>query len=137
MRFEGFVALDGYRWQAKMPTLDLSADGFSKAEALAALRNRVEAEIRFPDLRVYTFPTAGGRFELEMDDAAHALGLMLRRQRKRHRLTQADVVRRIGQTSKNAVARYEQGRSTLTVDKLLDLLFAIAPDRQLVCRFDD
>jgi Helix-turn-helix. len=38
----------------------------------------------------------------------------------------------LGQRSKNAYARYEQGRAMPTVEKLERLLEAVAPDRKIV-----
>ena len=40
---------------------------------------------------------------------------------------------RLGQHPKNAHARYEQGKSMPTVEKLEQLLDAIAPDQKIVC----
>jgi transcriptional regulator with XRE-family HTH domain len=60
------------------------------------------------------------------------LALLLRRQRERHGLTLAQAAERLGQRSKNAYARYEQGKSMPTVEKLEQLLQAIAPGQKIV-----
>ena len=56
------------------------------------------------------------------------IALMLKRQREAHRLTLAEVARRLGQKSPNAYARYEQGKSLPTVEKLNKLMKAIDPE---------
>ncbi|NJN36281.1 MAG: helix-turn-helix transcriptional regulator [Nitrospiraceae bacterium] len=60
--------------------------------------------------------------------------LFLRRQREKRGLTLAQAAERLQQTSRNAYARYEQGRAVPTVDKLEELLRAVAPEDKLVWR---
>ena len=50
-------------------------------------------------------------------------------------LTLAEAAERLGQRSKNAYARYEQGKTMPTVEKLEQLLTAIAPDQKIVWHF--
>ncbi|MHB1847073.1 MAG: helix-turn-helix domain-containing protein, partial [Deltaproteobacteria bacterium] len=45
--------------------------------------------------------------------------------REAHGLSLAEVSRRLGQRSRNAYARYEQGLSVPTIDKLEKLLSAV------------
>jgi transcriptional regulator with XRE-family HTH domain len=44
----------------------------------------------------------------------------------------SEVARRLGSRSKTAYARYEQGRSVPTVEKLFELLAAVAPGEDFV-----
>ena len=60
------------------------------------------------------------------------VSLLLRRQRQQSGLTLAQVAERLEAKSRNAYARYEQGVSVPTVDKLDELLRAIAPDRPIL-----
>jgi len=57
---------------------------------------------------------------------------MLRRQRQMHGLSLSAVARRLGARSKTAYARYEQGRSVPTVEKLFEPLTAVAPSAEFV-----
>jgi predicted transcriptional regulator len=85
--------------------------------------------------RATAYPTGGGSFEIGANRINVLLALLLRRQRERHGLTLAEAAARMGQRSKNAYARYEQGRSMPTVEKLEQLLSAIAPDQKIVWHF--
>ena len=50
-----------------------------------------------------------------------------------HRMERlADVAERLGAKSRNAYARYEQGESVPTADKLMELLVALDPGRDFV-----
>lgn len=57
---------------------------------------------------------------------------LLRRARQRAGLSLAQVAERLGATSINAYARYEQGRSVPTIQKLSELFAAVMPHRDLV-----
>jgi hypothetical protein len=75
---------------------------------------------------------AGSDFQVVADDTAGMISLLLRRQRQRSGLSLADAALRLGARSRNAYARYEQGRAIPTVAKLDELLKAVAPDRDLL-----
>ena len=62
------------------------------------------------------------------------VSLLLQRQRHKSGLTLSQLAERLGARSKNAYARYEHGASVPTVDKLVELLRAVAPDRDIVVR---
>ncbi len=71
-------------------------------------------------------------FEVSAADARSMISLLLQRQRQRSDLSLAQVAERLGVKSRNAYARYEQGVSVPTVEKLDELLRAVAPGRHLV-----
>ena len=83
-------------------------------------------------LRVRVYPSSRGAFEVGSDDAAALVAVMLRRQREKHGLSLSEVARRLGSRSKTSYARYEQGRSVPTVEKLFELLAAVAPGEDFV-----
>jgi transcriptional regulator with XRE-family HTH domain len=66
-------------------------------------------------------------------DTGTLTALLLRRQREAHGLSLADVSKRLGQTSRNAYARYEQNASAPTIDKLQELL-SIVTGRDFVLK---
>jgi DNA-binding XRE family transcriptional regulator len=82
--------------------------------------------------RATVYPTGGMSFEVGANRLGVLLALLLRRQRERQGLTLADAAQRLGQRSKNAYARYEQGKTMPTVEKLEQLLAAIAPGQRIV-----
>ena len=60
------------------------------------------------------------------------MSLLLRRQRERSGLSLAEAAARLGAKSRNAYARYERGTSVPTLDKLTELLQAVAPGQDFV-----
>ncbi|HET6412384.1 MAG TPA: helix-turn-helix transcriptional regulator [Anaeromyxobacter sp.] len=80
------------------------------------------------------FPGVRGALGIGSDDAAALVAVMLRRQREKHRSSLSEVASRLGSRSKTAYARYEQGRSVPTVEKLFELLAAVAPGADFVFR---
>ena len=72
------------------------------------------------------------RFEVYSQDLAAMIAFLLRRQRVKHGLSLAEVAGRLGSSSFNTYARYEQGKSVPTVEKFNQLLSAVSPGRDFV-----
>lgn len=132
MRFPGRIKKSGRLWDVDIPAFDGFTQGRTKREALAMAADLIETMAGARDFRVTIYPTGAETFELGANRLGVLLALLLRRQRERHGLTLADAAKRLGQRSKNAYARYEQGKSMPTVEKLEQLLKAIAPDQKIV-----
>jgi len=112
--------------------LDATTQGRSRTEALRMAADLVETMADKKGLHVKVFSGGRDSFEIASDDVATLVALMLRRQREKRGLSLAEVARRLGSSSKTAYARYEQGRSVPTIDKLFELLAAVAPDEDFV-----
>ena len=98
------------------------------------IKDAVELLANTPGFRVDVYPGVGDQFELGARDERTLVALLLRRQRQARGLSLAEVTRRLGLKSRNAYARYEQGKAVPTVEKLTELLRAVNPERELVLR---
>jgi hypothetical protein len=123
---------DGRHWLAEVPIIDARTQGRSRAEAFRMMADLVETMADKAGFHVSVVPGARGAFEIDSDDAAALVAVMLRRQREKHGLSLSEVARRLGSRSKTSYARYEQGRSVPTVEKLFELLGAVAPGEGFV-----
>jgi len=132
MRFPGRIKRDGRLWLAEIPAFDALTQGRTKREALAMAGDLIETLASVGGFRAIVHPTGGETFEIGANRIGILLALLLRRQRERQGLTLAEAAERLGQRSKNAYARYEQGKTMPTVEKLEQLLKAIAPDQKIV-----
>jgi predicted RNase H-like HicB family nuclease len=135
MRFPGRVRKDGRFWLVEIPAFDASTQGHTKREALAMAEDLIETMAGVKGFHATAYPTGGETFEIGANRIGVLLALLLRRQRERQGLTLAEAAARLGQRSKNAYARYEQGRARPTVEKLEQLLEAVAPDHRIVWNF--
>ena len=135
MRFPGRVEKDGRFWLAEIPAFDAHTQGHTKREALAMAKDLIETMAGVSGFRVTVHPTGGTAFEIEANRIGVLLALLLRRQRERQGLTLAEAAERLGQSSRNAYARYEQGKAMPTVEKLEQLLKAVAPEQRIVWHF--
>ena len=77
---------------------------------------------------VQPFSIPSGSMRMTLIEGDLILPQLLRRQRERSGLSLAEAAARLGAKSRNAYARYEQGTSVPTLDKLTELLQAVAPD---------
>ncbi len=132
MRFMGRIFRDGRHWLVEVPAFDAQTQGRTKRDALAMAEDLIETMADVDGFEVRATATGRETFEIESNDLAVFVALLLRRQRERQGLTLAEAAARLGQRSKNAYARYEQGRSMPTIEKLEQLLKAIAPDQRIV-----
>jgi DNA-binding XRE family transcriptional regulator len=132
MRFPGRVKKDGRFWLVEIPAFDASTQGRTKREAFAMAEDLIETMAAARGFRATVYATGAETFEIGANRIGVLLALLLRRQRERQGLTLAQAAEKLGQRSKNAYARYEQGKTMPTVEKLEQLLKAIAPDQRIV-----
>jgi DNA-binding XRE family transcriptional regulator len=132
MRLAGRIWKDNKFWLAEVPMLDALTQGRSHRGALRMMADLVQTMANKPSFHVAVFPGAHGAFEIGSDDVAALVAVMLRRQREKHGLSLSEVAHRLGSRSKTAYARYEQGRTAPTVEKLFELLAAVAPGEDFV-----
>ena len=132
MRFPGRISKDGRFWLVEIPAFDAFTQGRTKREAFEMAGDLVETMADTRGFRVTVYPTGGESFEIGANRVGVFLALLLRRQRERQGLTLAQAAEKLGQRSKNAYARYEQGKAMPTVEKLEELLKAIAPNQNIV-----
>ena len=137
MRFQGKLCRDGRWWLAEVPVFDALTQGRTRKEALEMTVDWFTTIIDREGFSVRIHSTGSDTFEVSSDDARNMIRLLLQRQRQMSGLTLAQAAERLGARSRNAYARYEQGASVPTVEKLDELLRAIAPDREIVVRQSD
>ncbi|HUK34687.1 MAG TPA: helix-turn-helix domain-containing protein [Vicinamibacterales bacterium] len=134
MRFEGHLTKDGQFWLAEIPLLDAITQGRTKADALRMVADWLETMVNRRGFKTKVFSTGKKTFEIGGSDAAAMTALLLRRRREASGASLRDVASRLGESSRNAYARYERGDAVPTVEKLDALLKAAAPDADFVIR---
>ena len=132
MRFRGKVYQDGKFWLAEVPILDAMTQGRTYKEALVMVKDLIETLADRPGFTVKVHPGQHGEFKVSSTETRTLISLLLRRQRERSGLSLAEAAERLGAKSRNAYARYERGTSVPTVEKLTELLKAVAPGQDLV-----
>jgi DNA-binding transcriptional regulator YiaG len=106
--------------------------GRTRREALAMIADAIEGFVDKRGFKADVHPDADDKFEVGSADAAALTALFLRRRRQASGLTLAEVAARLGARSHNAYARYEQGRSVPTVEKLVELLSIVDAEHDVV-----
>lgn len=134
MRFEGRMWKEGEHWLIEVPALNAITQGRSRAEAFGMIEDLIETMADAPGFKATAYPLAGDEFEVGGNEVKVLVALLLRRQREKRGISLAEAARLLDQRSRNAYARYEQGRAVPSVEKLEELLRAIAPDQKLVWR---
>jgi predicted transcriptional regulator len=127
MMFEGRLWKEGKFWLIEAPMLDVMTQGKTRTNALAMLQEAVEL---LADRRKFTVTvkSRGEGVTVSAEDTGALIALALRRQRLKHGLSLSDVAMRLKQASRNSYARYEQGRSVPSVEKLEELFRAVGTE---------
>jgi DNA-binding transcriptional regulator YiaG len=126
MRFAGRVFRVAPYWAVEVPILEVVSQGRTRKDALAMIADAVESLANEPGFTLSVFPGKGEYFEIGAEDQATLTALLLRRARQRSGLSLSQVAHRLGVTSPNTYARYEQGRSIPTIQKLSQLFAAVS-----------
>ncbi len=134
MRLEGRLWKSGEHWLIEVPALAAMTQGRTRTEAYEMIGDLIATMADKPELEVTVEPVGSEAFTISANRTGTLVALLLRRQRERQGITLAEAAARLHQTSRNAYARYEQGQAVPTVEKLEELLHAVAPDQQLILR---
>ncbi len=132
MRFHGKLHSEGKFWLAEVPVFDAMTQGRSRKEALDMIADWFETMANRKGFSVDVHPISRDEFEVSSSDTRTMVSLLLQRQRQKSGLSLAQAAQRLGAKSRNAYARYEQGTSVPTIEKLDELLRAVAPGRDIV-----
>ena len=134
MRLSGRVFKSGRFWAVEVPILNVVTQGRTKKEAFLMIADSIESLADREDFRVEVFPGRGQRFEVGANDQGALMAFLLKRLRLKKGLSLLQVAEILGIKSPNAYARYEQGVSVPTVEKLTQLLSAVSPGADFVLR---
>ena len=132
MRFSGKIFKDGKFWLAEIPILDLMTQGRTKKEAYEMVADMLETMVNREGFRIQVHKGTKNSFEVSSSEPKHMVSLLLQRKREISGLSLSQVASRLGTTSRNTYARYEQGRSVPSVEKLNELLHAVCPQTDIV-----
>lgn len=132
MRFSGKVYKDGKYWLAEIPILDLMTQGRTKNEAYEMVVDMLKTMVNKEDFNIELYKTGKDNFEIGSAEPKHLITLLLQRKREKSGLSLSQVSDRLGSKSRNSYARYEQGRSIPSVEKLNELLHAVCPGTDIV-----
>jgi hypothetical protein len=134
MRFHGKLYRSGRHWVVDVPVFDATTQGRSRTEALGLIADWFHAMVDRDGFTLRVHHVADDEIEVASDDTRAMISLLLQRQRQKSGLSLAQVSQRLGASSRNAYARYERGTTVPTVEKLDELLKAVAPNRDIVVR---
>jgi len=132
MRLAGRVFKVGRYWAVEVPILAVVTQGRTRKEAYEMIADAVEALANREGFRVDVHAGQDGYFEIGSDQPGVLTALLLRRERLRSGLSLAEVAAKLGAVSVNTYARYEQGRAVPSIQKLSQLLSAVAPHGDFV-----
>jgi predicted RNase H-like HicB family nuclease len=136
MELEGKIWKDGKDpgWLVEVPYLNVMTQGSTKEEALFMIADAIKLlmEDAFEGIKFEININYYNKdlFGVSCSDSNLLLAFALRRQRENNKITIREAAQRLGSSSPNAYARYEQGKVKPTFQKYEQLLHAVNPKRQ-------
>ena len=122
----------GKSWLADTPFLELMTRGRTKKEFLLMVEDRFITLADKNGFEVNVRCPGAGMPETGSNDNKVVVGLLRKRERQLNHLAVQEVAGRLGSTSNNAYARYEQGTTLAGINKLQELLKATGAVSDLV-----
>ncbi len=111
---------------AEIPLLDVVTQAHAKREILAMVKDAIETLVGDK-----TFSVRVTMHEnvvcIDSSETKHLIALILKRQRRKRKLTLEDVSEKLHAKSINEYAQYEQGKHLPSFEKFEQLLNAIDP----------
>jgi hypothetical protein len=134
MMITGRLWKDGTWWLAESEIADVCTQGRSRKDAALMLADAFETLIDRPSCQVTVTDDgrAGGAVTIEASEPAALAAFVLQRLRQSSGKSLSEVAQAMGRASKNAYARYEQGRAVPTIEMFDDLLRAVSDDTTLI-----
>jgi predicted RNase H-like HicB family nuclease len=121
-------------WLVEIPLLSLMTQGTSQENALDMLKDAFQSLIGEDEVAIKTTLLSTDGILLEVEDTLHVLPVVLQRLRLTSEMSLKETSISIGQDSKNAIARYEQGKACPSVEKFQQILAALGYDFVIVAK---
>lgn len=140
MELEGKIWKSGKFWLVEVPALQMMTQGHSREEAINMIIDAIEGliECYFPneskDFKVSVLQYKRGIIGISTSNNSLMLAFSLRRQREVSKSTVREVSERLGSNSPNAYARYEKGKTRISLDQYERLLHAVNPQQHFHLR---
>ena len=128
MKLEGRIFKDGKFWISEIDILDLCTFGKTKKEAAEMMADAIQELVDSKGFKVIIDSQKENSFTIKTNDDDKLISLILKRQRVKRNLSIADVVKRLGFSSRNAYARYENTNTKISFSKFLELYRTITSD---------
>jgi hypothetical protein len=128
MKIEGKVFKEDGAWISEIKVLDLMTAEKTKKNAIQMMKHSIIDLLNDGSLRITVEEKERNNFLLKSNKPESIVSLILKRQRAKNNLSISDVVKRLGFSSRNAYARYEQTNTKISFSKFLELYNAITND---------
>jgi hypothetical protein len=134
MMITGRLWKDGTWWLAESEIADVCTQGRSRKDAVRMLADAFDTLIDRPGCKVTVTDhgRANGEVTIEASEPAALAAFVLQRLRQNSGKSLSEVAETMGRASKNAYARYEQGRAVPTIEMFDELLRAVSNDTTLI-----
>ncbi len=126
MKYEAIITKEGKFWMIECEALDILTQSSTKGAAAETLKDSIESYINKENFNVTVTLREKNKLIVSTNNQTEMIALMLKRQRQKHGVTMKQITENMGASSITAYARYEQGKSCPTIEKLEQIMTAIS-----------
>ena len=125
MKISGIIHKVGKLWAVEIPLMLIHTQGSTRKDAIEMAADAVETIVSKSSFKARAHLVEENRFVIGANDEQALFATILKQQRGAHHLSIRDVAARLGSRSPTAYARYESGKTALSIEKFTELLMAI------------
>lgn len=121
-------------WSIGIPLLHIYTQGRSKKNALEMIKEAVESAVDVKGFTVEVEILTENSIAITSTDFTRLIGFMLRQQRQNKQMSLRQAAKKLGSDSPNEFSRYEQSKSSTSLEKLAQLMSALNDDKYLLLK---
>ena len=138
MQLEGKIYRDGKFWLVEVPALDLMTQGSTRDEAIFMIKDAIEELIDcyFDDnsINIFVNDYENDLIGIGCDNIKALFAFSLKRQREKNDFSIREMSAKLDSNSPNAYARYEKGRTKITLERYDQIIKAMNPESDTLIR---
>lgn len=131
MMLIGRIFRDGPGWSAHCDAVGVYTQGPTRRVAVANLAEAIEMQASRDGMKVTVTDLGNESVFVSANEPGLLAAEVLKNQREIRGLSLADVAKKLGASSVNAYAAYEQGKREPSLSKYRELLAVVAPEMAL------
>ena len=122
MKFQGNLKKSGKWWAVEIPILDLYTQGKTKKEAHEMAVDLVKSISPIKSIEMVVSEKSKTSFFVVSNNSKAMVAILLRCRRQKSGMSILEVTKKLGLSSRNGYAKYEQAKSIPSVEKLEQML---------------
>lgn len=125
MILKGQIWKDKKQWLIEVPDLDIVTQGNTKNDAYSMIRDAIESLVNKEGFVAQLRRGERNEIYIGANNEGLLSGLMLKRQREKHKMSVREMAKKLGNSSPNNYAQYESGKNIPSFEMISQFMSAM------------